>query len=158
MSNLENQKSLGRANPIGGWPARFFMSPIFREGALKKPTDWIISWYSSRVVSKNFLGQVLRRARRTYLGTFNPQYIQQSIKENREGECHRCGLCCQLIYKCPMLGRDKEGFPYCRIYGDLRPTNCHAYPFDAIDAEIETCGFSIKGKPRTAPPAPKRVK
>jgi hypothetical protein len=63
--------------------------------------SWIKSarrWFDRRVTDRNLLGQILRKMRRFYLGTFNPGYIQKSIAENREGECHRCGLCCELIY------------------------------------------------------------
>jgi len=107
---------------------------------------WISPWYSRKVTEKNFIGQVLRKARRSYLGTFYPEYIEKAIAETREGECHRCGMCCQLIYKCPFLGRDAQNLPYCRVYGDLRPTNCKTYPFDQSDSEIATCGYTFKKK------------
>ena len=100
------------------------------------------------VLARDLTGQVLR-LRRMYYGIFNPAHISQAIQATRAGECHRCGLCCQLVYKCPFLGRDSTNLPYCRIYGDLRPTNCHTYPFDWKDAEIDTCGFSFK-KPEDA--------
>src|SRR6478736_2534248 len=95
------------------------------------------TWYQRRVTERSWLGQVLRKMRRFYLGTVKPDYIQQSIAANREGDCHRCGLCCQLVYKCPFLGRDSQNLPYCRVYGDLRPANCRNYPFDSTDAEID---------------------
>jgi hypothetical protein len=101
-------------------------------------------WYAAHVTDRNLLGQILRKGRRFYLGTFKPDYIAKSIEAEREGECHRCGLCCELVYKCPFLGRDGQNLPYCRIYGDLRPTNCHSFPFDVIDAEIESCGYTFK--------------
>ena len=90
------------------------------------------------------LGQVARRIRRLYYGVFRVDEIHKRIKETRTGECHRCGLCCELIYKCPFLGRDADKLPYCRIYGDLRPANCHNYPFDKIDSEVDQCGFKFK--------------
>ena len=97
----------------------------------------------ARVREQSLIGQVLRRWRRFFLGSFFPDYVKASIQATRKGECHRCGLCCQLIYKCPFLGRDSQNLPYCRIYGDLRPSNCHSYPFDQVDAEVEQCGFSF---------------
>src|SRR4051812_24510313 len=100
-------------------------------------------WYKGKVSERNLVGQALRKMRRFYLGIFRPDYIQKSIAENRKGDCHRCGLCCELILKCPFLGRDKENLPYCRIYGDLRPTNCRNYPFDVTDSEIDTCGYKF---------------
>jgi hypothetical protein len=101
------------------------------------------SWYDRKKTDPRFVGQFLRKARRFYLGTFRPEYIARSIAENRKGDCHRCGACCELIYKCPFLGRDSQKLPYCRIYGDLRPENCRNYPFDVIDSEIERCGFKF---------------
>lgn len=101
-------------------------------------------WYQRKVTERDFIGQLLRKMRRFYLGTFKPEYIQKAIAETREGECHRCGLCCELIYKCPFLGKDSQNLPYCRVYGDLRPANCRNYPFDQKDAEIDTCGYTFK--------------
>ncbi len=106
----------------------------------------ISAWYDQKIIERNFLGQLLRKIRRFYLGTFKPEIIQKSIAETRQGDCHRCGLCCELIYKCPFLGRDQQNLPYCRIYGDLRPANCKNYPFDQVDAEIDQCGFSFKDR------------
>jgi len=99
------------------------------------------TWYQQKVVKRSLLGQFLRKFRRVYLGSFRPEVIQKSIAETRQGECHRCGLCCELIYKCPFLGRDSQNLPYCRVYGDLRPANCRNYPFDATDSEIDQCGY-----------------
>lgn len=104
---------------------------------------FVRDWYERRVDRRDYLGQVLRKARRFYLGTFYPEYVKQSVAAKREGDCHRCGLCCQLVYKCPFLGRDGQNLPYCRIYGDLRPANCSAYPFDGRDSEIDTCGYTF---------------
>ena len=101
-------------------------------------------WYQARVTRRNLVGQLLRKMRRFYLGTFRPEVIQKAIAETRQGECHRCGLCCELIYKCPFLGRDGQNLPYCRIYGELRPANCRNYPFDATDYEIDSCGYTFK--------------
>jgi len=104
----------------------------------------IQNWYQRRVTDRNFIGQFLRKARRFYLGNFKKDYIAKSIAETRTGDCHRCGACCELIYKCPFLGKDGQNLSYCRIYGDLRPANCHNYPFDVIDAEIDQCGYKFK--------------
>ncbi len=108
-------------------------------------------WYKRKVVERSWIGQFLRKSRRFYLGNFKPEYIEKSVAENRLGECHRCGLCCELIYKCPFLGRDKSGLSYCRVYGELRPANCRNYPFDVTDAEIDTCGYSFKPAAKSSP-------
>lgn len=102
------------------------------------------AWYQTKVVERSLGGQFLRKFRRFYLGTFKPEVIEKSVAETRKGDCHRCGLCCELIYRCPFLGKDSENLPYCRIYGDLRPANCRNYPFDATDSEIDQCGYTFK--------------
>lgn len=104
----------------------------------------VSSWYSRKVVERNLFGQVLRKFRRFYLGSFKPDYIQKAIEEARTGDCHRCGACCELIFRCPFLGRDSQNLPYCRVYGDLRPANCRNYPFDRVDSEVDQCGFRFK--------------
>lgn len=101
----------------------------------------LAAWYQQRVTGRGLLSQILRKLRRFYLGTFRPEYVEKAIADTRKGECHRCGLCCELIYKCPFLGKDSQNLSYCRIYGDLRPANCRNYPFDKVDAEIDQCGF-----------------
>ena len=101
-------------------------------------------WFQKQITQPHFLGQVLRKYRRFYLGSFNPRYVQKMIQDTREGNCHRCGLCCELVYKCPFLGRDHYNLTYCRVYGELRPANCRNYPFDVIDAEVATCGYRFK--------------
>ena len=105
-------------------------------------------WYESKVDQRNLLGQFLRKTRRSYYGTFRKEELKRKIAETRQGECHRCGACCELLWKCPFVGRDSQNLPYCRVYGDLRPANCHNYPFDARDSEIDQCGYTFK---RTLP-------
>lgn len=101
----------------------------------------IFEWYGRKVREQSLMGQILRKIRRFYLGTFRPEYVRRSIETQRKGECQRCGLCCELIYKCPFLGKDANNLSYCRVYGDLRPASCRIYPFDAIDSEVPECGF-----------------
>src|SRR5688572_22154907 len=102
-------------------------------------------WLTEASLSKNtWFFQLLRKIRRSYLSLFHRNYVRHSIASNREGECHRCGACCALVWQCPFLGHDSQNLPYCRIFGELRPTSCKNYPFDRIDSEIEQCGFKFK--------------
>jgi len=103
----------------------------------------MVAFWDHHVTQKTLLGQFFRKLRRFYIGNFKKSYIQESIAKTREGDCNRCGACCELIYRCPFLGRDALNLPYCRIYGELRPANCRNYPFDAIDSEIESCGYKF---------------
>ena len=93
---------------------------------------------------QTFVSQALRKLRRTYFSYFHKDYVRSSIAAEREGNCHRCGACCKLIYQCPFLGHDPQNLPFCRIYGELRPGACKTYPFDKVDSEIEQCGFKFK--------------
>lgn len=110
----------------------------------KREMGILRQWFENRIQDRSFLGGLLRKSRRFYLGTFKSGYVAQSIQANRKGECHRCGLCCELVYKCPFLGRDSQNLSYCRIYGDLRPANCRNYPFDKTDSEVDQCGFRFE--------------
>ncbi len=102
-------------------------------------------WFSTEfLLRKTFFSQFLRKVRRLYLSYFHKGYVEKSVASERKGECRRCGLCCELLFKCPFLGRDSQKLPYCRIYGDLRPGSCRNYPFDRVDSEVETCGFKFK--------------
>lgn len=101
-------------------------------------------WFSPEfLVRKTFFSQFLRKVRRFYLVYFHGDYAEKSVASGRKGDCQRCGLCCELLFKCPFLGRDSRQLPYCRIYGDLRPGSCRNYPFDRVDSEVETCGFKF---------------
>lgn len=109
----------------------------------KATTPWFFGFTEEELSKKTLFAQFLRKSRRFYFGLFHRDYIQASI-EARKGDCHRCGACCELLYKCPFLGHDSKNLPYCRIYGDLRPGSCKNYPFDRADSEIEQCGFKFK--------------
>ena len=113
-------------------------------GFVARMIQYLRPWYDRHKTRSGFLGQFLRKWRRFYLGNFRKGYIARSIEQNRTGDCHRCGKCCELIYRCPFLGRDSQNLPYCRVYGDLRPANCRNYPFDQVDSEIDQCGFRFK--------------
>jgi hypothetical protein len=97
------------------------------------------------LMRKTLFSQFLRKVRRMYFNWVYPDYIEESIKNNRQGECNRCGACCELIYKCAFLGKDDDNLAFCRIYGELRPGACRTYPFDIVDHEIaEPCSYTVK--------------
>lgn len=68
------------------------------------------------------------KVRRYWLCHFQKGYVQRQMAR-REGDCAKCGQCCQLVYECPMLTREKR----CLIYGDLRPMACRYFPIDRRD-------------------------
>jgi len=94
--------------------------------------------------SRGAWGQLFRKVRRFYYGAFKSDEVKKRISETRQGECHRCGECCELLFKCPFLGKDGHGLSYCRIYGELRPGSCRNYPFDVRDSEVQRCGYKFK--------------
>src|SRR4051812_6135898 len=80
---------------------------------------WFLGLSEDFLMRKTMWARFFRKMRRAYFGIFHREYVRQSI-ESRKGDCHRCGACCELLYKCPFLGHDAQSLPYCRIYGDLR--------------------------------------
>src|ERR1043165_4874626 len=66
----------------------------------------------------------------------------------RQGECNRCGACCEILFKCPFLKKHRDGTTSCGIYED-RPSQCRLYPIDRRDlAEVRgSCSFYFIEKP-----------
>src|SRR5881394_3552054 len=71
------------------------------------------------------------KTRRFYITKFRKAYIVQQ-EALRKGGCHRCGACCKLLFKCPFLLEEENGFFACRIHGN-KPENCHIFPIDKTD-------------------------
>ena len=83
-----------------------------------------------------FLVHITGKLRRFALIHFRKEYVQHQLFVRR-GECRRCGACCNLLFRCPLL--TKEGC--CMAYGVFRPQNCKVFPVDQRDIqEVETCG------------------
>lgn len=88
------------------------------------------------------------KLRRFYYGHFRQDYIAaQALK--REGECIRCGACCEILFKCPFASECDEGST-CKIY-EKRPVNCRVFPMDKHDLEEihlmrpdRPCSYSFK--------------
>ncbi len=77
---------------------------------------------------KKKLRQVRGKIRRYVLVRFRPGYVHQQVGR-RQGECNQCGNCCEILFKCPFLVREKDGAAICSIYDD-RPGQCAAFPID----------------------------
>lgn len=60
----------------------------------------------------------------------------------RQGECNRCGACCEILFKCPFLKKHRDGTTTCGIYED-RPNQCRLFPIEKRDLEEVrgTCSF-----------------
>lgn len=76
------------------------------------------------------------KLRRFGLVHFRKGYVQRQISV-RQGDCHQCGTCCNLLVTCPML--TKKG--RCFVYGTCRPQTCKVFPIDQRDIdEVKLCG------------------
>jgi len=66
----------------------------------------------------------------------------------RRGECNRCGACCELVFKCPFLKKQKDGTSICGIY-ENRPNQCRLFPTELRDIqEVRgSCSYYFIEKP-----------
>ena len=66
----------------------------------------------------------------------------------RQGDCNRCGACCEILFKCPFLKKHRDGTTTCGIYED-RPNQCRLFPIEKRDIEEVrgTCSFYFIEKP-----------
>ena len=54
------------------------------------------------------------------------------VDPGRQGECNRCGACCELPVRCPFLRYDAAGLSSCAVYF-ARPPSCRKYPRTAAE-------------------------
>ncbi len=71
------------------------------------------------------------KVRRWFNHTTRPDHVDRRLRRRR-GECVRCGACCKLLFKCPLLVERPDGSTACRIHGN-RPGNCRVFPMDEND-------------------------
>lgn len=89
------------------------------------------------------IAQALGKLRRRYVAVMRPEFVDEGRRE-RIGNCRHCGMCCHLVFTCPLL---MEG--QCIIY-EKRPRQCAEFPVlgrDLIGLE-ESCGYSFLPKTR----------
>ncbi len=55
--------------------------------------------------------RLVGQARRQYLSRLRPGYVERARTE-RQGDCRRCGACCNLTFHCPFYNAATG----CRIY------------------------------------------
>jgi len=73
---------------------------------------------------------------RFWLVHFRKKYVQHQL-HIRKGGCHQCGTCCNLLFACPMLTKQRR----CLIYGSCRPQACKVFPINQRDIdEVKLCG------------------
>lgn len=88
-------------------------------------------------------GLLAGKIRRFMLVRFRPGYVAQQAA-HREGDCNRCGRCCEILLRCPFLIKEEGGDSRCRIYG-RRFEQCVAFPIDDRDlADVDfNCTYSF---------------
>ncbi|MCE2438255.1 MAG: hypothetical protein J4F39_02395 [Candidatus Latescibacteria bacterium] len=91
--------------------------------------------------------QAAGKVRRLFLVHFRKSYVAEQATL-LEGECNRCGNCCEILFKCPFLVKQDDGFSVCSIY-ENRPLQCNAFPIDErclADVKFD-CTFSFGKTP-----------
>ncbi|MGB9179919.1 MAG: YkgJ family cysteine cluster protein [Pyrinomonadaceae bacterium] len=91
--------------------------------------------------------QVQGKLRRFVSANFRKDEVIASLAL-RQGDCNRCGACCELLFKCPFLKKHGDGTSTCGIYED-RPNQCRLFPITKRDIEEVrgTCSFYFIEKP-----------
>jgi Fe-S-cluster containining protein len=87
------------------------------------------------------------KLRRMFLVYIRPAKVNTYLTK-RNGECARCGSCCELMFHCPALTK-KDGLASCKIH-DKRSRVCSTYPLNERDLKdrdlvnkTRKCGFSF---------------
>ncbi len=92
--------------------------------------------------------QGMGKVRRFTSTKFRKSYVDEQLKK-RKGECLRCGTCCRLLFKCPMLIDNEDGSTSCRIH-KKKPENCDIFPLNQkcinernLIQPLLPCGYSF---------------
>lgn len=90
------------------------------------------------IMPQNTFSKWQSLVRRFWLNKFRRKHVTNQLLK-RKGDCHQCGRCCSLIFRCPFLTREGR----CFIYHNGRPQQCRTFPIDKRDiAEVNgTCGY-----------------
>jgi len=96
----------------------------------------------NRTGLKSHLRKIKNKFRRPVDIYFFSEEIEKLLKL-RKGKCLRCGKCCKLLFRCPMLS-EKSQDASCKIY-KYRTKVCKLFPMretDLKDVDYQ-CGFSF---------------
>lgn len=93
-------------------------------------------WAGLKIKPRGAMGKI----RRFYATHLQPERVEQGLAR-RTGDCHRCGYCCKILYRCPFLRGDNV----CAIY-EQRYTQCRLYPIEPGDLrEVPgQCGYHFQ--------------
>ncbi len=103
---------------------------------LKDNIHLVFDEFINMVLNTKCYVHIVGKIRRFFIVHFKKQYLREQLLARR-GKCNKCGMCCNLLYTCPMLKKDGR----CLIYGKCRPKVCKVFPIDQRDIdEIRMCG------------------
>ncbi|GEM_PF-712747 len=86
--------------------------------------------------SSRFILHLNGKLRRLWMVHFQKKYVEKQVSL-RQGACRQCGVCCNLLFICPMLTQKGK----CLVYGLCRPRACTVFPINQRDIdEIKLCG------------------
>ena len=102
--------------------------------------------FAHAVHNSRFILHANGKLRRFVLVHCRKKYIQRQLSA-RQGACCQCGICCNLLFTCPMLTQQGR----CLVYGSCRPESCKTFPIDQRDLdEVKLyngkCGFHFDEK------------
>jgi hypothetical protein len=85
--------------------------------------------------------QAQGKVRRFVNSNFRKKEVKASLAQ-RQGNCNRCGACCEILFKCPFLKKHEDGSSTCGVY-ENRPEQCRLYPIEPRDLrEVRgSCSF-----------------
>ena len=93
--------------------------------------------------------------RRTFLSNILPDNLAYRYKAYQRGECNRCGLCCQIQFRCPFFVDEGPYNTRCSIYTTpAAPQACLKFPLDPTDLKLlqrevgNACTFYYEGAPQ----------
>lgn len=100
------------------------------------------------------------KIRRTVAAALFQGYIRRR-HEFRQGQCKRCGTCCQLGWVCKALDYDENGLALCKRYDRYRMPSCRLFPTTESDLRDvravrpeAVCGFRFIKEGASCPPLP----
>lgn len=106
----------------------------------------LILTFTQMFKDSRFVFHATGKIRRLWLVHFQKGYVQRQISV-RQGDCHQCGTCCNLLFTCPMLTKQRR----CFVYGSCRPQACKVFPIDQRDIDEVNfcsgrCGYRFNGE------------
>lgn len=96
----------------------------------KENVDFYASGLRRNITFWNRVKLLCGGPRRYFLRLLKPEYVQKQLTE-RQGDCTRCGNCCQMSWRCQHLYYDSDGLACCKLYEKVRRSSwCADFPID----------------------------